>query len=307
MEREFHRWLQKQIVAHPSVAVGMGDDAAVLKSPAPSDVLATTDAIADGTHFELTRHSLTQIGRKAIGVNLSDIAAMGGVPIAALLTFMLPRSFSLEQAKQLFGGCQETVDEYSVAIVGGDTNSWNGPLVIGATLLGQEAIVDGQNKHWKLSTAQAGDMIVVSGEFGGSILGHHLEFTPRVELANFLMANYSVEAATDATDSLAIDLAAIANASSRGFEIAANKIPVSAAATQRSRSSDKTPLQHALYDGEDFELILSMRPDEAERLAADPVCPTSCKIIGSFTMEPEFVLVNPDGVKETLTPDGYSH
>ena len=307
MERAFHRWLQEQITRHDAVAVGMGDDAAVLNSFGSDGVLATTDTIADGTHFELERHSLTLVGRKAIAVNLSDIAAMGGVPVAALLTFLVPKEFSLDQAKELFLGCQKMANEYSVTIIGGDTNSWDGPLVVGATLLGQEAIVSGRCRHWKLSTASAGDAIVVSGQFGGSILGHHLEFQPRVELAAYLMKNYEVEAATDATDSLAIDLAAVATASSLGFEVNSTEVPIREVADELSQSSGKTPLEHALYDGEDFELILSMKLAEAKRLVADNNCPTPCKVIGRFTGQTEFVLVDPSGTKKSLTPHGYSH
>jgi thiamine-monophosphate kinase len=286
MEREFHRWIKQQSALQRSTAqtangssavlIGIGDDAAVLdfSQGAGADghsgrIVLTTDAIAEGTHFDLAKHSLRLVGRKSLAVNLSDLAAMGATPVAALLTLMIPRHFTLDDVKEIFIGCQTLAAEFDVEIVGGDTNSWDGPLLVSVTAIGKTRsprretsadlskdsefapvqlpettpvstsdvqYVETDETVWRLDTARSGDAIVVSGSFGGSIHGQHLAFQPRVALAQYLITNYQINAATDASDSLSLDLSAMATASSGGeglgVEVNALAIPISDAARQ---------------------------------------------------------------------------
>lgn len=304
MEREFIDWLKQQ--THTAAKIGVGDDAAVLAGWADAGIVLTTDAIAEGTHFDLAQHSLNQVGRKAMAVNLSDIAAMGAIPVAALLTLMLPKGFSLDEAQQIFQGCQQLSSDFDCEIVGGDTNSWHGPLVISVTVIGCESCIDGVAKTWTMGGAQPGDVIVVSGSFGGSIDGHHLNFQPQVKLARYLIETYTIHAATDASDSLSLDLQAMATASHVGIELDAGKIPLSETALQKY-SADEA-LSHALTDGEDFELILAIPQTEWDRLKSDPQVASQLSLIGRFIHAGAgFQLCYPDGRTVEYQPSGYSH
>ena len=255
MEQEFIRWLrQRNDRSNQSVQIGIGDDAAVI-TPDSSPLVVTSDSIADGTHFDARIHTLRQIGRKAVAVNLSDVAAMGARPLYATLSFLLPRAFSAEQAQELFLGGADLAAEFGVQIIGGDTNSWPGKLVVSATLIGQV-----EHATWRMSVCGPGDAIVVTGEFGGSILGHHLDFVPKCRLADSFAKKYSIDAATDVSDSLSFDLDQICLLSGCGAEIELERIPVRSAAWELAKSrGGKSGLEHALYDGEDFELIWRCR------------------------------------------------
>ena len=238
--------------------IGLGDDAAAVDFGAATVI--TSDSIADQVHFDATIHDLKNIGHKAIAVSLSDIAAMGGRPIALTIDFFLPRDLDFNQLKNLFTSMAATASRFETQIVAGDTNRWDNPLVISTTAMGISARAeDRSGEHlWKLSGGKPGDIVCVTGALGGSILGKHLEFEPRVNLAIELAQRCEIHAATDITDSLATDLAAIARASKCGFRLNGGDIPVDNAAAQLSKQDGGSPLEHALFDGEDFELVLCM-------------------------------------------------
>lgn len=313
LEREFHQWLQSQISPHPAVPLGIGDDAAVLDFFG-HHVVISTDTIADGTHFLTGQHSPGQIGRKALAVNLSDLAAMAAQPVAAVVQFMLPRDFGLPAAKELFLGMKSLADRFHISICGGDTNTWDGPLVLGATLLGT---VDSPDSCWKISGAKPGDVIVVSGSFGGSLAGHHLDFEPAVELALQIADCCTVNAATDASDSLSSDLAALAHASGCGAAIELDRIPVSDAAIdlaieEASAEASATELaakaiRHALTDGEDFGLILAVPETNLQTLFGNKDVAASLTVVGTFTDEPGLWQTHPDGSRNPLPVRGYDH
>src|SRR5439155_13286829 len=151
-------------------------------------VLVTADMLMDGVDFRTSQHSPRQIGRKALACSLSDCAAMAVRPIAAVVSLALPSMWSLEQAQELYLGMEPLAQECGVAIVGGDTNSWNHPLVIDVAVLAEPW---SDAAPVRRSGARPGDRIYVSGRLGGSILGHHLSFGPRVELAHALARRFS--------------------------------------------------------------------------------------------------------------------
>jgi len=158
------------------LVVGAGDDAAILQLTEKANVVATTDMLMDGVDFELGHHEPERIGRKALAVNLSELAAMAATPIGALLSVALPHCDGEQLAKRLIEGMLPLVSEFDCPIAGGDTNSWDGPLVISITALGEVP----PQRRWLRSGARPGDAIVVTGQFGGSILARHFDFTPRV-------------------------------------------------------------------------------------------------------------------------------
>ena len=312
MENEFISWLKsknKNSIAD-YVELGIGDDGAIIA--APDRIVVATDAIAEGTHFLLDQHELQRIGRKALAVNLSDMAAMAARPIAATVAMQLPRSFTLEQTQQLYSGIDLFAREYNVAIVGGDTNRWSGGLVLTVTVFGvpmQKVLApEGKPCIWRMDQACAGDVVFVSGEFGGSIHGGHLDFEPRLALAEYMTNHYAVSAATDASDSLASDLAALASASQLGFEIDLPAVPIAAAAEQTDNLTEtKTPLEHAMYDGEDFELIICASPTEAEKIDRDECLPTKLTRIGEMTEGTELLARDENGRLAVLKIEGYEH
>lgn len=274
-EFSFISWLRGKTPPCPRVLVGPGDDCAVL-APSTLPLLVTTDMLMDGTDFVIADVGPRWAGRKAMAVNLSDIAAMAGSPTAAVVGVALPRGVDDPRgfAEELFLGLRDVADPFSAAIVGGDTNSWNGPLVISVTVLGEPT----QSGPVLRSGARSGDWIFVTGPLGGSILGHHLNFTPRVKEALALGEAVDLHAMCDISDGLSADLNHILEESRCGAVLFAEAIPIADAARELSRTSNRTPLQHALGDGEDFELVFTVSPPDGEKLLAVPPCAGLVKI-----------------------------
>jgi thiamine-monophosphate kinase len=179
MERDFVRWLTERLPADRRMVVGPGDDAAVLNVRAGMQLVATTDMLMDGVDFDLSQHTPERIGRKALAVNLSDLAAMAARPLAALVSVALPRSGGLSLGQRLIEGMLPLASQFDCPVAGGDTNSWTERLVISVTVLGEVA----EGQAWRRSGAIPGDALVVTGTFGGSILGKHFDCVPRVREA----------------------------------------------------------------------------------------------------------------------------
>ena len=172
-------WLRKATPQDPRVLIGPGDDAAALRLSPHAPCLVTTDMLLEGSCFRLSEAGPRLVGRKAMAVNLSDIAAMAGKPVAAVVSVGLPRQGGRRLAEELYHGLREMADQFKTALAGGDTNSWEGPLVISVTLIG-EATNRGPVRR---NGARQGDWLLLTGPLGGSILGKHLTFTPPVQEA----------------------------------------------------------------------------------------------------------------------------
>lgn len=301
MEKELIAWLGERYGNTRFARIGIGDDCAVLH-PTPGETVLTCDTICEGVHFQASTMSPEQIGRKAIAVNLSDLAAMGAEARTILVSLSIPRRSSLECVKKLFQGMEPLAHKYGIEIVGGDTTIWDGDLVVSVTAVGLAP----ESGAWTMDGARPGDQILVTGEFGGSILNQHWAFEPRLDFANHWRGKqHSIQACTDASDSLGIDLANLAAASSVGIELDADTIPISSDAFELARSTGKTAMEHALTDGEDFQLILAVAPESAPSMIANDggVALTQ---IGTFTIDEGFVLIQ-DGRKQNYRPSGYEH
>ena len=294
-------WVRQRVPSHSRVALGIGDDAAVLHWPSGRDLLITTDMILEGVHFDLSRARPALVGRKALAVNLSDIAAMAGVPVAAVVALGMPRDFAREMAEGLHEGIRSLAEEFGVAVVGGDTNASRSGLVVSITVVGEATALGAVPR----SGARPGDWIMVTGSLGGSILGKHLEFTPRVREALVLHERYELRAMIDVTDGLAADLGHILAESGVGGILRASAIPISDAA--RSMAGTSNPLERALQDGEDFELLFTLPPDEGERLLAERPIDLALSPIGVVTPGRELLLEQADGSRHSLLPRGYDH
>ncbi len=235
-------------------------------------------------------------------MNLSDLAAMAARPVAAFVSLLLPQAAGIELAKKLTIGMQPMAEQFGVAIAGGDTNSWPGSLVINVTAIGFTT-PDGPLLR---SGARPGDVLIVTGNLGGSILGHHLDFTPRVNEALELNANYDLHAGMDLSDGLALDVRRMAAESGCGVEIDASAIPISDAA-RRLADDGTSPLDHALGDGEDFELLLAVPFAEAERMVQEQPLNVPLTAVGRCLEDQSLWLCGTDGTRRSLPELGYQH
>jgi thiamine-monophosphate kinase len=285
--------------------LGIGDDSAILRVNAGSDLLVTTDMLMDGRHFRLDEDGPSAAGYKALGVNLSDIAAMAGVPRAAVVAVALPRANAATVAQQIYIGMRELAQRFDVDLVGGDTNAWDGPLVITITLLG-EATARGAVRR---TGAQPGDAILVTGPLGGSLFaGRHLRPQPRIAEALALQGAATLHALIDISDGLSSDLGHILTESGGlGAIVDEAAIPIHLDAQNMSQRDGSPALHHALNDGEDFELCLVVPPEEAARLVAAPPMPAVLYPVGVITDLPGLRLRTADGTLVPIESAGFDH
>jgi thiamine-monophosphate kinase len=300
-EFDYIAWLRGRTPAHPRVPVGPGDDCAVVEGGSGARWLVTTDMLLEGTHFILADAGARRVGRKAIAVNLSDIAAMGGKPIAAFVSVGLPRGRADGLAEELYLGMRSIADEFHTALAGGDTNTWDGALVIAVTLVGEP----GRQGPILRGGARAGDWLMVTGPLGGSLLGKHLDFTPRIHEALALQSLVPVHAMIDVSDGLAADVNHLCEESGCGAVLRAEAIPISEAAQQMG--NNRTPLEHALGDGEDFELAFAVAALDGERLLRDqPIGGVTIHHVGEFVHVLGLSMLQ-NGQRIPLPPLGYVH
>lgn len=204
----------------------------------------------------------------------------------------------------LHAGMAPLAERFGVALAGGDTNAWDGPLVICVTILGR-AVPPGPVRR---SGARPGDAIVVTGPLGGSRLGRHLRPEPRLAEALALHRSAPLHAMIDLSDGLASDLRHLLDESGGpGAVLDAEAIPVHPDAETLARRDGRPALEHALADGEDFELCLTLDPGDADRLLAVPPAPCRLLRVGTITAEPGLRLRRPDGSIEPLTIRGFDH
>jgi thiamine-monophosphate kinase len=313
MELEFIRWLREHVPRHPRAPLGLSDDAAIVSLAARSDVVVTIDTLTDGVDFRLERDEPRRIGRQALAANLSDLAAMAAQPLAAVISLVLPRNGAggaspLQLAVSLYEGLLPLAAEFDVAIAGGDVNTFDGPLVISVTALGQPA----DRGPLLRCGGRAGDWLLVTGSLGGSILGHMFDFTPRVQEALLLHERFELHAAIDISDGLALDLTRLAAESGCGAVIFTEQVPISPDAyrlAEQEQAADRNAaaLQHALGDGQDFELLLAAAPEAAEAILREQ--PLACGLthIGELVAEPGLWQQDQAGRRQSIEPTGWLH
>jgi thiamine-monophosphate kinase len=298
--------LAKSLPTNETVVAGAGDDCAVLDLGVPEKLLLfKTDAVVEGIHFTAETPP-EKIGYKALARCLSDIAAMAGMPVAALVTLGLPKKFDATRVAQIYDGMNALAKKHNVAIVGGETTTNPGGIFISIALLG----TIGRGKQILRSGAKVGDAIFVTGELGGSLLGRHLDFEPRLAEARWLAEHFAIRAMADLSDGLAGDLGHILVASGVGAVLLKTSLPVSPAAKLQSKSSSaKPPHLAALTDGEDFELVLTVSGKDAVRLLDEwkkkfPKVKLSC--VGKIVAGEGIILRDRNG-SQKLNAHGYTH
>ena len=297
-EFEFIEWLRGQPQPRRDfVLVPPGDDLAVLNWPAWELLLVGADQVLDGVHFDSSVHSPRQIGRKAMNRNLSDCAAMACLPAAAVATVAAPHGAGVEYLKELYLGLRDAADPFGCPVVGGDTGSWDGKLAVTVTILGRSAGVAPVARRG----ARPGDGICVTGRLGGSLLGRHMDFRPRVNEAVEIAGRWRPTAMIDLSDGLSRDLAHVCRESGVGAVVFASEVPVHADAA-RMAGDGRTALEHALHDGEDHELLFTVPPDlVVDRSAVEAYA------VGVILPERGVWLEHPDGTRTALEPRGWEH
>lgn len=282
---------RKRIKLDASVIKGTGDDCAVLKFDKDKYLLFTCDMLVEDVDF---RHNQKPylIGRKSMAVSISDIAACGGIPRYCLVSLNMPKNTPFRFIDELFKGIEACAGKYKINIVGGDL-SRSEKIAIDVCMLGFV-----EKKYLVLrSGAEIGDIIFVSGTLGGSILGKHLSFEPRLREARFLVKNFKLQAMIDISDGLAQDLSHILEESKVGAVIYEDLVPL---------SKEARNLADALYSGEDFELLFTLSRKAAERLLKKN--PFNFKPIGEIVDKKYGLrLIDKRGREKIIHPRGFQH
>ncbi len=296
------------------VTIPPGDDmGAVLLGGAT--VLVTVDQVADGVHFDLATTPIEKIARKAITRNLSDVAAMAAKPVGAVAAACLPKGFGEDKAKTLFDAMHATAEQFNCPLIGGDISMWDQRLILTVTIFAEPDGIDPVLR----SGAQVGDVIYVTGKLGASLITtddppgytHHLDFTPRIALARKLAVNSAIRphAMIDLSDGLALDLPRICEQSNVCAELDTNNLPISHAAHLAAQRSGQPAWQHAMGDGEDYELCFTAPPGSPSIMPAeiDGVPITQIGTIVAQHPGPVVTVRLPDGTLADTASLGWEH
>ncbi|HEY6838741.1 MAG TPA: thiamine-phosphate kinase [Geobacteraceae bacterium] len=308
-----------RVTASRQVNIGIGDDAAAV-APSPGMLtLVTTDMLVEGIHFDLALTDARSLGRKALSVNLSDIAAMGGNPRQALLALAIPRELPVEFLDSFIDGVLSRGTEFDVTLIGGDTCASPSGLTISITVMGEQL----PERVVSRGGARPGDLIFVTGTLGDSALGlellrrgirdggpvtRHLDPAPRVREGVALAATGLPTAMIDVSDGLLADLGHILRLSQVGACLELAQLPLSESFTAEGQGSSSDPFGLALSGGEDYELLFTAPPSaEAAIRSLLASHATLVTVIGHITTAGELRISAPDGGEYRPQRQGYNH
>lgn len=305
------------------IEVDAGDDAAVVLPSSGRSLVMTCDTMVETVHFLRETMSCQDIGWKLMASNLSDIAAMGATPAFALLSLAVPPSWQMSEIEDIYQGLYECADRYHVTLMGGDTVSTPGPLLLSLTLLGEGI----PGKALRRSSAKPGDLIFVTGTLGDSAAGLHLLLhqpslknkfpaliqahcrpEPQVEIGKWLSECEFHPSCDDISDGIAQEAWEIAEASRARLVIQQEKLPLSAQCMQLARELDRDPYEWAWFGGEDYQLIGTIHPSgwhELQRIAAQKN--VSVTVIGKVEAGEPCVEAELSGKRMPLLRKGYNH
>jgi thiamine-monophosphate kinase len=308
------------------VILGIGDDTAVIQISPDKWLLATCDIQIEDIHFRLKHITPYQLGRRAIAVNLSDIASMGGKPTYALVSMGLPSNTGVEQFDEIFRGMGEEMGKYSAFIVGGNLAHSSEKLVLDVFLLGE---VSPENILLR-NGAQPGDRIFVTGQLGASAAGYHvlekfgkdhpeeysdlvrahLQPTARIQTGQMIAQSGYATAMIDLSDGIASDLRHICDVSGVGAEISEKDILLPDKLGDVAAMVSKTKLEFALHGGEDYELLFTMKADtlpEIIRKISTEIKTEMVEVGRIVPAEQGYHLVDSKGERAPLQPKGWDH
>jgi thiamine-monophosphate kinase len=300
--RSLARWLaqQRPVRSRRHIIADIGDDCAVLRPDPPGHLLLyTCDPVVAGIHYAPGAPP-RRIGWKAMARNLSDIAAMGGLPRWAVVSIGLRPDTPLRHVREIYRGLRDAAARFDCEIVGGDTTRVRRDPFVVVALLGR---VEPQ-RLVRRSGSRVGDSVFVTGRLGGSRRGKHLRFIPRITEARWLTRHFPIHAMIDLSDGLSSDLRRLVEADRQriGFEIIAAELPLAPAA--------RGSLRAALDDGEDFELLFTVDPRQVSALRRNWARRFQLQLteIGRVVRAPGRVsILHPDGSRAPLLPAGHDH
>lgn len=322
-EKEILDWLRTRLARQRArgLAVGIGDDAAVLTPRAGWDYVVTTDLFIENVHFRRRWMRPRQVGAKALARSLSDIAAMGAVPRFALLSVAVPRALAARWLKEFFSGAIAVAHKFGVALAGGDLGSAREAVEV-------DAIAVGEGEHGRAlrrSGAKPGDSIFVTGALGAAragleVLGHgwrgrrsfaaivraHQQPVPRCAVGRYLVRRRIASAAIDTSDGLSTDLHHICEESRVGARVEASRIPLPKDAATIRELLKLDPLSLALDGGEDYELLFTVPRKKAVRVPGR-IHGVRVTRIGEITRAPRVILVGTSGRERLLRAGGWDH
>ncbi len=306
-ERVFHDWLSKRLArCNDTVIIGAGhDDCGHVDVSALQALAFSTDTVVEGTHFDAEADPL-QVGYKAVAAALSDLAASGCRPLWGLIALNMRRGLGDRWAMRLMEGIVSCAQRYNLSIIGGDTTSAYGPtainITVGGTPYGEAAVMR--------YGVEDGDLLVVTGELGGSILGKHMSPIPRFVEIEKLLELVPVKACMDITDGLTMDISRMLAAGNFGAILEEPEIPISEAAVKLAETSGKSAMEHALGDGEDFELLFAVSEESWEKLLLKwpgTGIKTRLSCIGRVENNQGLRVAGSDGTLKMLEVTGYEH
>ena len=314
----------------PAVVIGIGDDTAALRIAPATLLLATTDMLIEGVHFDLSYTDFYSLGWKSAAVNLSDIAAMGGVPRFCLTSLGIPSRISVERISDFYRGFNALARTHKTILAGGDTCFSRNSLVISVTVLGEAK----KRTVLTRSGARRGDKIFVTGTLGDSgagleilksgvrdnkrekrdegretrdvknLIQKHLRPAPRVAEGRKIALAGCASSMIDISDGLSSDLAHICGASGVGALLFSDAIPLSESLLKSSAQLSKPPLHYALSGGEDYELLFTVPPEKIKKLHTLGIALTE---IGEVTRTRKMLIVDVRGKRKPLKATGYNH
>lgn len=306
----------------PRIKIGIGDDCAVYSGLAGKYQLISTDALIENVHFKLSNTQPELLGRKALSVNISDIAAMGGTPHLALVTLGIPKTLPVEFLDELYKGINEVCHEHKIEIAGGDTTASPRHLLINITIVGEVS----KNQLATRSGARPGDKIFVTGNPGESALGlkllksprrqwkgdkkfqkkmiqAHLDPVPRLtESRKLVNSKAGITSMIDISDGLAQDLLHICKAGNVGAVLREEMLPISPELESLTSLNKLKTMEYILSGGEDYELLFTLKPEDVRKITSlfnDAKTPVT--LIGEITDHPQkVVLLGNDGKTKSL-------
>ena len=298
----------ERIARKGGAVVGVGDDAAVIEYTGDKHLLFTSDMLCDGDHFTRGWSTPRQVGAKAMAVNVSDIAAMGGLPTYALASISLPDDVSVEYMDGFYEGVYSVADEHAFSVVGGDTTHGE-TMVVCVSMLG---VVEKDMLSLR-SDAKLGDLICVTGDLGKSAAGLELlkagvkgdvsaHLQPRCRLREAREITKYCNALIDVSDGLGGEVNHVCRLSEVGAVVHRDRVPISDSTVESAKKVGKDPLDYALYGGEDYELVFTVPGDRLEKIKVD--CPVT--VVGEILDEKDGVTLESDGKRKPLN-GGFNH
>ena len=304
------------------VIAGIGDDCAVLKSPDGSAILLTTDMLVEGVHFPRQYASPFLLGRKSLAVNISDIAAMGGIPKEALVAIAIPKQSEIEFLDGLYDGIKSMAAENDINLIGGDTVSSPENLVISITLMGEAP----EDEILYRSGAAAADVIFLTGTVGSSaagldiavekrrfvkkdlLLAAHFDPVPHVKAGRIIAASKAANSLIDVSDGIVSDLGHICDESGVGAIIEFARVPITELFREYCENYGLALEDHALHGGEDY-VLLGTAPEKSVRTLEETLKSQDCSFfsIGTITKDKGIRVQYEDGSVREVNNSGFDH